>query len=78
MKKCKTKSDLKDLWEETTFKSDEDCVWEDPDGSGPMQGAHLGETLISLDDTYEKSDEDCHFIQEVIRLYRKGKLVFKD
>lgn len=26
------------------------------------QGAHLGETLISLDDTYENSQADCDFI----------------
>ncbi len=27
-----------------------------------MQGAHLGQTLIGLDDTYEGSDEDCAFL----------------
>lgn len=29
------------------------------------QGSHLGETLISLDDTYEQSKEDCALVEEL-------------
>lgn len=38
------------------------------------QCSHLGDTLISLDDTYEDSGWDCFFIQELLRLYQEGKL----
>jgi hypothetical protein len=38
------------------------------------QCSYLGGTLISLGDDYEKSGEDCLFIQELLRLAKAGKL----
>jgi hypothetical protein len=78
---------LRKLYEETSFAgiSGDKIGWSDlriePDlerESGLYvyvpQCSYLGNTLICLADTYEKSGVDCLFIQELIRLYSEGKL----
>ncbi len=39
----------------------------DKDDDYVHQGSHLGNTLISLDDTYEKAQEHCDFIENAPR-----------
>ena len=63
---------LKEQRAKTTFK-DKKVYWEgisiDKDEDGYVyvpQGSHLGDTLISLDDTYEESGEDCLYVSDVI------------
>lgn len=75
----------------TTFVEDDDLVWNDmkiephEDQEAFPLGVHiyvpqcsyLGESLISLNDTYEQSGEDCLFIQELLRLCKEGRLQVK-
>ena len=79
--------DIDDLYKRTTFsKEDSPPRWskiihEFQDGElwiYVRQGACFGNTMITLDDSYENSGDDCFFIQELVKLYREGKLVKKE
>jgi hypothetical protein len=85
-----TNKDLDKLFRATTFaKADELPIWDGIDFDDPIseedapplgkyvhvpQGSHLGETLITLDDDYEGSGEDCLFIQSLLKLAMRGRL----
>lgn len=81
----KNPSALKKLFKQTTFAKDDPPTWAklsvaEEDGEKHFyvpQCSMLGETMISLADTYEQSGADCVFISELIRLYKTGKLVYK-
>lgn len=74
----RTATELQALYQETSFSGTTAPEWE---GLKPLeedvyvpQGAYFGETLITLGDTYDGSGHDCLFIQELIRLYKAGRL----
>ena len=67
---------LKELWDRTTLKTTKNCEWEDLsiDTGGWIyvpQGSKFGDTLIMLDDDYENSGDDCLFISELIKEFKK-------
>jgi hypothetical protein len=40
--------------------------------------SYFGETTICMSSDYEKSGNDALFLQELVRLYRNGRLVVKE
>ncbi len=84
--KAQTQADLNRIYESTNFADMVgDLEWEGIEFEEipanelgfhiyVPQCAEFGNVLITLDDTYENSGEDCYFIQELMRLYRDGRL----
>lgn len=82
---------LDDLYKQTNFAEEVDHpkwgtikISQDKDEDGMEylyvhvpECTYFGETLICTAGVYENGGYDCLFIQELVRLYREGKLVVK-
>lgn len=85
MKQCETQSDLDTLYKRTNFTK-KSPTWDRikesnyPDSEPSIfipQCSYLGNTMIMMADSCENGGEDGYFVQELIRLYREGKLSIK-
>lgn len=74
-------NDLKKLFQQTSFAGSANPapIWSDLDEETQTikKGATLGATTITLKKNYEDAGPDCLLIQELIRLYKAGKLAYK-
>lgn len=79
LKLVNSQEDLDDLFARTNFNGAKNPKW---DGMKMYEDGYIyvheysyfGGTLINLAGDYEDSGNDCMFIQELVRLYKEGRL----
>lgn len=86
LKKCRDAESLKALYKRTNFSARRCPEWSGIKEIGEPGYPHayapgcslFGNTSIQMANIYENGGNDAFFIQELVRLYKKGSLVFRE